>query len=133
MMFAPPQRNYFLWLILGICTFGLGFLVYAYNNFNDMKTLSMGMSQKLNTPPHGSDPFVGLIAYLVCAPIGIFMKYGQLNELLNISGAQIHEPRPSSPVLVIILGICTFGLAFLYFEWKWQSTMNYHALKLITA
>lgn len=98
-----------------------------------MKKLSMGLSQKLNAPPTGSDPFVGLIALLICSPIAIIMKYGQLNDHINMSGAELHEPRAPSAAMAIILLICTFGLGFLYTEWKWQSVMNYHSMKLMTS
>ena len=129
-MLPPPQRSYFLWLIIGICTFGIGYLVYYYNNFSDMKKLSNMAASKSGAMSSSSDPFLGLIIMLICAPIGIIFKYNQLNDMINMSGAQMHEPRPPSGALALILFICGFGIGALYAEAKWQSAMNYHAMNL---
>lgn len=145
----PQTRDFWMWLILGICTCGIGAIVYLYHNFNDTRKLEVAVRMRggggqfhMN---HTSDPWVGVIAYFVCSPVATIMKYNNLNNFINYYGDAIRDPRPATAskvigvwigaffsfifgILILPLLLLAFGLIFyaIYLEKEWQDVLNFH-------
>ncbi|MCE7736879.1 MAG: hypothetical protein GPJ54_18490 [Candidatus Heimdallarchaeota archaeon] len=149
----PPKRDFFLWLILGICTCGIGGLVYFYHNFNDVRNLEMitkyqSTDQMMRN--RTNDPAIALLVYFICSPIAYIMKYSNLNDYLNFYGNRYTDPAPATPgkligvwaltfftfifgIFIIPLLFVAFAMIFyiIYLEKQWQDSLNFQIDKTI--
>lgn len=130
-MALTPQRNYFMWFIIGICTFGLGFLIYFWMNFSDMKSHYEGyhLAGKKKGFPMTLSPMAAILI-AICIPLigGLFVFYKKHNDLYQHVAMEAKGPADPKPfsVLAALLISCCIPLGFLFVEYKWQEAMNYH-------
>ena len=130
-------RNYWKWLLISIITLGIGFVVYNYLVFTDMKKHFENHHLPVGevSAPIDDEPWIPLIL-LVAAPFtaGIslaafaFYKYEKMHKhLANEHTA--YEPQCMSGIQVIVWSICTFFVGFFFAEAQFQRAWNYHIFK----
>ncbi|MHA2028903.1 MAG: hypothetical protein ACW99A_03005 [Candidatus Kariarchaeaceae archaeon] len=146
-MGLPQTRDFWVWLIIGFCTCGLGSIVYLYHNFNDVRKLENYKRYSNQSTYYGnqtSDPWVGLIAAFVCGVISWIMKYNTLNNYINAYGHPYQDPRPATAghyvgsmigifflffiglIILPLLLVAFAGLFYIiYLEKQWQDALNY--------
>ena len=131
---------------------GIARLIYGYHNFNDFRLLSRAGH---GWQEESMEPALGLLLFLIFSPIAVFFKYNQFYKHMtqrHTDEANL-PPKPLYVVLVIIIpyalsyllpslayagdfdllffnpwSLLTFAspLLMLYFENKWQNSLNEH-------
>ncbi|MCG3218264.1 MAG: zinc-ribbon domain-containing protein [Candidatus Heimdallarchaeota archaeon] len=135
---SAPTRIWINWMIISLCTMGIGYLVYIYLNFEDTRShwnrhhLSKNIpnSERLDT-----DPNLVIIMLLLCffyIPIFIliFIKHEKMYKHLTYEGAY---DRGVSGAAALVISICTFGIGLLFIDYKWQELFNEHLIRSANA
>ncbi|MDH5647707.1 MAG: hypothetical protein OEZ01_16970 [Candidatus Heimdallarchaeota archaeon] len=145
-MYEPPQRSFINWFFISLITCGIGFYIYIFYNFEDVRKLEQRSLLKRNQSmfiTNTTDPAIGLILYFVCSPISIYLKYSNLQKFLFMnnmphfanqakSGEYIIGIYALTIILVffsfvmpiIFLVIIFIGIYLLILENDWQDLLN---------
>ena len=110
------NKNIALWIILSLCTCGIGSLIWFVNLTDDSNTIS-GQS--------GTSGGMALLLTLVtCGIYGWFWAY-KLGEKLDIASQNNGQPAQSRGMLFVILNI--FGLGIVTYALAQNEINNYAA------
>ncbi|MHA1911219.1 MAG: zinc-ribbon domain-containing protein [Candidatus Kariarchaeaceae archaeon] len=131
---SAPVRIWFNWLIIALCTGGLGYLVYLYLNFEDTKShwnyhhLNNNVSNSERFDTDSSLIVVLLLLTFLYIPffIVIFMKHEKMYKHLAYEGAY---DKGVSGAMALLITICTFGIGLLFIDYKWQEIFNEHIIR----
>lgn len=129
---APvPERNYLLWVGLGIITVGICFLVYLYLNFEDLEKHSH-YPLEIKAKPIKVNPSSLLILFFIAIcflfiPILWYMYYTKYSSLYNHIREQKKETAPVKilhPVFYMIPLVLSHLLALVPTIIFWISEIN---------
>ncbi|MFW9923250.1 MAG: hypothetical protein ACFFDW_08200 [Candidatus Thorarchaeota archaeon] len=115
------ERNFWLWVLISFCTFGIGGIVYFYFNFADLNDLN-AYPRPPEVPSTKIDIIIFVILCCCLPPIGFivatYMKFNKLHSYLErfpVKG-QIRVASGLSAVLVSLAG--TIIGSVYSFAWK---------------
>ncbi len=125
-------RKYRRVLFLSIVTFGIYYIIYQYWLFQDFEEHH---EKAFDTEPRAypliTNPTTMLIFLFIFPFYPIYIKYTLLYD--HIRTSSINSPENCSMgikavLTFVFLGLCTFGIAPLVTESRWQSAFNEHII-----
>ena len=114
------ERSYFLWLFLGLITFGICSIIYIYYTMDDLNKLYAR---------HGKGEAVSVVLVFVLMLLGfgsfvyMFLIYDKLHDHVESQGGTNNVPSGIGILLWSIFLGWTIVVP-LYFGWKWQDVLN---------
>lgn len=134
-------RSFLFWLIISICTFGIGFIVYIYLTLDDMRR-HIQFDGHSDQERHSQNIRAELIAvaslFLVGIPFYFYVKYNAFDKHLRYEHGTFSSKLANAWTMVILfvvsllftsvlIGIIGW-IIIIYLEYDWQEKFNRHIL-----
>lgn len=99
------QRNFWLWFILFFVTFGIGYLVYLYLNYEDLNRLDL-YPKPQSIPSTETEKILIIVLVILTGGIGIllahYVKFQKFHDYLKYHPQKQTQQCPSGLKVVIV-------------------------------